>query len=413
MHSSRHWKVLSAAAVIALTASACSSLSKPVTQTKTAELSEFKIEAQTAPADRAFKLAVSNKGTAVHQLTIETGSGKSVATGDIRASGNESIEVPALKAGSYHMYCAIPGHRQAGMEAMLIVAATDAKAGGDKASVLEAHRSAMAAFPAKTEGTGGQPLAPTVVDGVKVFTLTPKAVSWEVTPGHRVEALAYNGQIPGPEIRVNQGDKIKVVVHNSLTEPTTVHFHGIELPNAMDGVPFVTQDPIEPGKEFNYEFTVGDPPGTYMYHSHYNALEQVGRGLLGAFIVEPPRKDWDIEQTLVLGDGELGYNINGKGFPATAPISVPLGKRLLIRFLNEGQQIHPMHLHGVHFTVIARDGRPISPYVLDTLSVAPGERYDVIATATLPGVWALHCHILSHVESEHGMFGMVTALIVK
>lgn len=86
---------------------------------------------------------------------------------------------------------------------------------------------------------------------------------------------------------------------------------------------------------------------------------------------------------------------------------------MLVRFLNEGLQIHPMHLHGFHFEVVSRDGRPVAPYSLDTLAVAPGERYDAIFTASLPGVWAFHCHILTHVESEHGMHGMVTAVVVK
>jgi FtsP/CotA-like multicopper oxidase with cupredoxin domain len=248
---------------------------------------------------------------------------------------------------------------------------------------------------------------------VKIFEITAAAVRWEVTPGRFMDAFAYNGQIPGPEIRVRKGDRIRVIMHNQLPESTAVHFHGVAVPNAMDGVPYITQPPIKSGETFTYAFRVVEEPGGYMYHSHFNATAQVGKGLLGAFIVEPSRRNWDVEHTMVLGDGELGFTLNGKGFPATTPIVAKRGQRILIRFMNAGQQLHPMHLHGVHFTVVGRDGRAITPNEIDTLTVAPGERYDALFTASLPGVWALHCHILPHVEGEHGMFGMVTAVIVQ
>ena len=83
----------------------------------------------------------------------------------------------------------------------------------------------------------------------------------------------------------------------------------------MDGVPYITQDPIMPGEYFVYDFTVADPPGTYVYHAHFNSTEQVGSGLYGAFIVEPKQQTWDEEYTLFLGDGPLGFVLNGKSFP--------------------------------------------------------------------------------------------------
>jgi FtsP/CotA-like multicopper oxidase with cupredoxin domain len=284
--------------------------------------------------------------------------------------------------------------------------------GGAAVDMDAEHEASVKAFPAKTAGLGDRVLRPTVEAGLKTFELTVAALRWEISPGAFVEAFAYNGQIPGPQIRVRRGDRIRVVVHNRLPESTAVHFHGIEVPNAMDGVPFITQPPIKTGETFTYEFVVREPPGSYMYHSHFNATQQVGKGLLGAFIVEPARRTWDIEQNVILGDGELGFTLNGKSFPATAPIVAKVGQRVLIRFMNAGQQLHPMHLHGVHFTVIARDGRPVDPYEADTITVAPGERWDVILDARLPGVWALHCHILPHVETEHGMYGMVTAVVI-
>jgi FtsP/CotA-like multicopper oxidase with cupredoxin domain len=196
-----------------------------------------------------------------------------------------------------------------------------------------------------------------------------------------------------------------------------VHFHGLEVPVDQDGVPFITQKPIKPGASFTYEFTVPNA-GSHMYHSHHNAAKQVGMGLLGAFIVEPKDKSRepkvDIDTVMILNDMAHGYTLNGKGFPATEPLVAKRGQKIRIRFMNEGMQIHPMHLHGMHMTVIAKDGwdQP-APWKCDTLNIAPGERWDVLVDATNPGTWAFHCHILTHAESEHGMFGMVTALIVQ
>jgi manganese oxidase len=256
------------------------------------------------------------------------------------------------------------------------------------------------------------------MDGdVKVFELTCSVVQWEVTPGTRVEAWTYNGVMPGPEIRVTDGDKVRVVVKNELPESTAVHWHGLIVPNNMDGVPFITQPPIKPGETFTYEFTVKNS-GSHMYHSHHNAAFQVGKGLLGAFIVEPKDKsqdpEYDLDYTMIINDQAGGFTLNGKGFPATEPIVAKLGQKLRVRYMNEGLLIHPMHLHGIPQLVFARDGWNLpQPYMCDTVNVAPGERWDVLVDCTEPGVWAFHCHVLSHAESAHGMFGMVTALIVQ
>jgi FtsP/CotA-like multicopper oxidase with cupredoxin domain len=279
------------------------------------------------------------------------------------------------------------------------------------------HEAGIKAFPAKTEGKGNQVLQPRMEKGVKVFNLTCDKVQWEVESGKKVEAWAYNGVVPGPQIRVKEGDRVRVVVKNNLAESTAVHFHGLELPNNQDGVPFITQPPIKPGQTYTYEFTVPNS-GSHMYHSHHNAAKQVGMGLLGAFIVEPKSKraieNVDVDYVMILNDGFHGYTLNGKGFPATEPIVAKMGQKVRIRFMNEGMMIHPMHLHGMHMTVIDKDGWPQpAPWKCDTLNIAPGERWDVIVNCNNPGVWAFHCHILPHAESQHGMFGMVTALIVN
>ena len=268
------------------------------------------------------------------------------------------------------------------------------------------HKAGVDAFLAGNQTTtqGNQPLKPTMDGTTKVFTLTASNVKWEVSKGQFVDAMAFNGQIPGPQIDVQYGDHIRIVVENQLDQPTVVHFHGMTVPNAQDGVPYITQDPIMPGQVWTYEFTVKDPPGMYVYHSHFNSTEQVGAGLYGALMVEPSGGAWpyralnvdprtgfstigapvnvDDETTLFLGDGPLGYVLNGKSFPATSPIVAKQGDWVLIHMANDGSMLHPMHLHGYHFEVVAQDGFPLEqPYMADTLVIAPGQRFDVLIHA--------------------------------
>jgi manganese oxidase len=279
------------------------------------------------------------------------------------------------------------------------------------------HEKGVKAFPAKTAVWGNQPLAPTIVAGVKVFNLTAKVVQWETEPGKFVTGWGYNGVVPGPQIRVREGEKVRIVLKNELPESTAIHFHGLMVPNNQDGVPFITQPPIKSGQTYTYEFEAPNS-GSHMYHAHHNSTKQVGLGLLGAFIVEPRRKtsydNVDVDYVMILNDGAHGYTLNGKSFPATEPIVAKRGQRVRVRFMNEGMMIHPMHLHGMPMTVIAKDGYPQPmPWKCDTLNIAPGDRWDVIVDCTNPGTWAFHCHILPHAESEMGMFGMVTALVVQ
>lgn len=256
------------------------------------------------------------------------------------------------------------------------------------------------------------------MDGdTKVFEIRCQNVEWEVEPGKTINAMTYNGTVPGPEIRVTEGDNVRIVVTNDMDQSTTIHWHGVIVPNSMDGVPFLTQPLIKPGETFTYEFTAKNP-GSHMYHSHHNALEQVTKGMLGPFIIDPadPSQDpeFDSDYTIVMNDTGIGFSLNGKSFPYTQPIVAKLGEKVRIRYMNEGLMIHPMHLHGLEQRVFAKDGWNLPmPYLNDTVNVAPGERYDVIVDCHTPGVWAFHCHILSHAESAHGMFGMVTVMIVE
>lgn len=253
-----------------------------------------------------------------------------------------------------------------------------------------------------------------LVNGVKVFKLRMAPVEVTVSPGVTKEAWAFNGVVPGPTIRVKEGDKLRFIVENDLPEHTSVHWHGQILPNAQDGVPGVTQPHIEPGESFTYEFTA-KAPGTHWYHSHLGG-GQVGKGLFGSFEVEPPLGGIvaDRHYTQMVGDGELGFTFNGRSYPGTIPLRARVGEKVHIRLIGTGpEMIHPIHLHGMPFKVVAQDGNRLpSPYTVDTLSVAPGQTFDIVFTPTEVGHWLLHCHIFSHAEGPHGMTGLANTIEV-
>jgi hypothetical protein len=406
-------------------------------ESTTVTLTEFAITPEMISVPEGGSLKITNAGAMDHNFAID---GTDIVTRMLKPGESETIDVGDLEAGTYGVTCQVAGHAQSGMKGMLhlgtAVTATetdaDLKAKNDEHdAVMKAPTDAFVAQlteGANTKGVGNTPLKPKVLsDGTKQFDLTASIVDWEVAPGRVVKAWAYNGQVPGPWIKVDVGDKVRVVLDNQLPQSTVIHYHGIEVPNAMDGVPDVTQPPIKPGEKYTYEF-VAKGPAMGMYHSHHYAEQQVPDGLLGVFQVGdvplPPNTGPVTQQVpIVLNDaGVIGLSLNGKSFPATAPVMANVGEWVQITYLNEGMQSHPMHLHGLPQLVIARDGFPVpQPYELDTLSVAPGERYTVLVHVTedflgaqgKPGVWAFHCHILNHAESDNGMFGMVTTFIVK
>jgi len=392
-------------------------------------LTEFAITPSEVDVPLGGSITVSNDGSITHNLTVK---GTDLRTPDLAPGTKERLDLSSLDAGMYTIYCQIPGHESSGMVAMLMVGTSHSGGGaaaanpnaGINTKLNDQTDDRMAeptkAFPAATEGLGAQDLAPTVLpDGTKQFDLTAEIVQWEVSPGHKVEAWTYNGTVPAPTIRVNDGDHVRMVLKNELPESTVLHLHGLpDLPNAMDGVPDLTQPPIKPGDSFTYDF-IAHGPALGMYHSHHHAAHQVPDGMFGAIYVgtlpRPAEATVTQDIPMVLNDaGTIGLTLNGKSFPATAPIKAKLGEWVQIDYFNEGLQAHPMHLHGVPQLVIAKDGFPVpAPYLADTLLVAPGERYSVLVHATNPGVWAFHCHILSHAESDNGMFGMVTAFIIQ
>ena len=271
--------------------------------------------------------------------------------------------------------------------------------------------------------TGTSWLEPKLDGDWKVFELTIDEIEHKVDLMSKpIKALGYNRMWPGPAIRVTEGDKVRAIFTNNLPETTGVHFHGVAFDDyRMDGVPLLTQMPIVPAGTFSYEF-VARPYGSMMYHSHHNATDQVGRGLLGAFIIDPSdskeryAEKYGVSQEIIWvhNDAFGGFTINGRQFPATAPIVARKGERILVRFMNEGIMMHPWHSHGFRMKVVARDGAPLgsAAFECDTLGVNPGERWDAMISCDRLGVWAFHCHILPHAEGSDGMFGMVTALVI-
>jgi FtsP/CotA-like multicopper oxidase with cupredoxin domain len=398
-------------------------------------LTEFAIEPSMISAPVDGTLSVTNAGSVDHNVAVK---GEEMRTKTLKAGETASLSLAGLKKGDYTVICEVPGHEDSGMTAMLMIggAGGGSSTGVDTAALKSADAANSEMMQQQivdytdqltkgmnTKGTGNQVLVPEVLpDGTKQFALEAKIVDWEVEPGKTVQAWTYNGQVPGPMIKVDVGDHVKLVVTNKLPQSTTVHFHGIETPNDMDGVPYITQDPIRPGKTFAYEFDA-EGPAVGMYHSHDYAVGQVPDGMAGAFIIgdEPVPADYGPvtqEIPMMLNDaGVIGLSLNGKSFPATAPVVAKAGETVEIHYMNEGQMVHPMHLHGIPQLVIAKDGFPLpQPYLADTVLVSPGERYSVLVAPkdADKGVWAYHCHILSHAEKADGMmFGMVTAFIVQ
>lgn len=373
------------------------------------------------PGPGTYTVTFVNDGGIYHDVTFADGTVIG-AEGHERASGDVTVGGDGLG-----FICSVPGHADGGMTGQVMVAmagASDAPEPSAGATMTaeqmrDVDAAVTAQFPAETEGRGNQILEPEIQpDGVLQWELTASVIEWETEPGTVLEAYAYNGMVPGPQLRAEVGDRIRIILRNELPVPTTIHSHGLFVPSSMDGVPNISQSPVMPGETFVYEYTIRNA-GSHMYHSHFMAEKQVPMGLLGAFVVTDPENanpDFAVDQdyAMILNDGPLGFTINGKGFPATEPLVLQQGERIRIRYMNEGLQIHPMHLHGIPQLVVAKDGWELpQPHYEDTVLVAPGERVDVIVEATELGVWAFHCHVLTHAESPEGMFGMVTAMIVE
>ena len=379
---------------------------------------------------------------------------------------------------------------------MLVVASLVLAAGGGYAVGRRSGSSGVAAQETQSLATlavdlgGSAQNRPAPTGALREFELVTKPGQAELVSGVTVEAMTYNGQVPGPTIRVAEGDTLRVTLRNGLDQATSIHWHGLHVPNEMDGVAGVTQDAVEPGETFVYEFVVSHA-GTFMYHSHENAVEQIDAGLYGTLIVDPQPVEgrtptvFDAEYTMLLsawnvpdgtalveaqaemapsptvddmagmdmgeaasptpdemagmdmggdaaptatldemagmdtsgGDasGEdagggmamaMDYNyftINGKAFPDVPAWTATEGQLVRVRIINISNLVHPMHLHGMDFKVVAKDGEALpagQQMVMNTLSVNAGETYDIVILADNPGSWVFHCHDLHHTEND-------------
>ncbi len=272
-----------------------------------------------------------------------------------------------------------------------------------------------------------------VVGGVKVGHLVAEAVDHEFAPGLAAECWGYNGSTPGPTIEAVEGDRLRIYVSNRLAEPTSVHWHGVILPNGMDGVAGLNQRAIPPGETFVYEFTARYP-GTFMYHPHFDEMTQIALGMTGMLIVHPrrprgPRVDRDFalmthEWRLDVGarrpdPNEMkDFNVltfNSKAFPGTAPLVMGRGERVRIRLGNlSPMDHHPIHLHGLSFHVTATDGGTISESAQapeTTVLVPVGATRVIEFVPEEAGDWAMHCHMTHHVMTQmgHGLPPMLGA----
>ena len=274
--------------------------------------------------------------------------------------------------------------------------------------------------------TAGKPLgdghflAPSIRDGnVKVFHLTMAETTIETAPGVVKQAYAFNGIIPGPVLRVDEGDRVRIIVDNQLPFPTSTHWHGMILPNDQDGVGGITQAHIEPGGQYVYEWTAV-ATGTHWYHAHSSG-RHIGKGLFGMLEVVPKKGDFeaDHDYRLMIGDTDLGFTLNGRSFPLTPTLETAVGETVRLRLVNTGDQVHAMHLHGIPFKVVAQDGIPSEqPEQMDTLTIAPGQTFDLLFSEPYPGKWVLHCHMFVHSHmtddvhppGESGMNG-ITAIV--
>lgn len=280
------------------------------------------------------------------------------------------------------------------------------------------------------------------IRGVKYFELFAEEIKQEILPGLYMKALGYNGTTPGPTIIVNPGDHVNIRVYNKLSEPTSVHWHGVDVPNEMDGVPDIEPSSmIYPESYFDYQFHVKNPPGTHMYYSYFSPDKQIMKGLMGGFIIQKPNDLIDRDYFLMLQEFKLvglelkkvtkgeydidvsskEFNfhlINGKAYPFLTSMEVNAGEQVRIRLANSMVSCHSMHLHGHQFCITATDGNERSTTMVirkNTLNVAPGETWDIELNGNNPGIWPFHSSIPYQVTNNNNgvLGGMMTNLEYK
>jgi manganese oxidase len=263
------------------------------------------------------------------------------------------------------------------------------------------------------------PNLPYRLDGaIKEFHLIAEPVKRQIVPFKTMDVWGYNGSCPGPTIQASQGDRVRIIFDNHLPESTTLHWHGLEVPMEMDGLPYIAQKPVPPGGRFVYEFTLYQE-GTYFYHSH-GAMQEM-MGMIGLFILHPekpyqPRIDHDygiilqewaiLPNSTVPNTANMEFNwltFNGVSAPSITPMIARLNSRVKIRIVNLGMDHHPMHLHGNQFVVTGTEaGRtPESTWRREnTALVGVAQARDIEFDAKYPGDWMLHCHLPHHMMNS-------------
>ncbi len=268
----------------------------------------------------------------------------------------------------------------------------------------------------------GSTLPGKVIGGVRVYHLRAEPVKHQIAPGLAIAAWGYNGTSPGPVIEATEGERVRIYVTNALPEATSIHWHGVFVPNGMDGVAGLTQEAIAPGKTFRYEF-IFERAGTFMYHPHADEMTQIALGMMGMIVVHPRRgtrptrdyalfaHEWKIPigtrraDPLAMSDFNV-LTFNGKSFPATESLVAEVGDTVRIRFANLGpMEHHPMHLHGHAFELVGTDGGevPRAARIPETTILVPvGTTRTIELVARQPGDWPLHCHMTHHAMNQMG-----------
>jgi hypothetical protein len=303
-----------------------------------------------------------------------------------------------------------------GLTAVSRLLALPARAGKESIDVGQASRRGVGSFSVETPDVPELPWR--MVDGAKEFHLIAEPVQQELIPGKIASLWGYNGNTPGPTIQVNQGDRVRIIVDNHLPEPTSMHWHGFEIPMDMDGAPGSSQDPIQPGGRFVYEFTLHQA-GTFFYHSHMAMQEMMG--MIGAFIMHPKQsydppvdKDFAIilQEFAILPNNPIPNSMsmefnwltfNGRSGPATTPLIVRLNDRIRMRFINLGMDHHPIHVHGHTFVVTGTEAgrQPKTTWgPKNTVLVGVAEAADIELVANNPGDWMVHCHLPHHMMNQ-------------
>ena len=274
----------------------------------------------------------------------------------------------------------------------------------------------LISVPVTTLDVGDLPF--TLDNGVKVFHLVAEPVKQVIVPGRTFDLWGFNGSAPGPTIQANEGDRVRIVFDNHLPEPTAIHWHGLELPIEMDGVPGVGQKPVMPGERFVYEFPLHQN-GTFFYHPHMAMQEMVG--MLGGFIIHPktpytPHVDKDyliaLQEYAVLPNSSIPNSMNmefnwlvfnGKSGPDATPLIIRQGERVRIRMINMGMDHHPVHLHGFTFWETGREAarQQESAWMRgNTVLVGVAQAKDIEFVADRAGDWMLHCHLPHHMMNQ-------------